>query len=100
MHWPIPTELIWPRIPPLDDYNTAPSAVFWENFPYRSLPSHITTSVNKPALRSLLEQNKNSLTRYQYRRGIRCLTDLNLGADAAQKRKLPPVTVKTQAQLP
>ncbi len=89
-----PARLNWPLIPPLEDYNAAPSADFWENFPCRGLPTHVTTSVNKSALRSLLHQSKNKLTRHQYRRGFRCLSDLDNGADAAQKSELPPITVR------
>jgi hypothetical protein len=81
-------------IPPLEDYNAAPGADFWVNFPYRGLPTHVTTSVNKSALRSLLHQRKNNLTRHQYRRGVRCLSDLDQGADAAQISELPPITVR------
>ncbi len=85
-----PAGLNWPLIPPLEDYNAAPGADFWVNFPYRGLPTHVTTSVNKSALRSLLHQRKNKLTRHQYRRAVRCLSDLDQGADAAQRSELPP----------
>jgi hypothetical protein len=64
-----PAGLNWPLIPPLENYNAAPGADFWANFPYRGLPTHVTTSVNKSALRSLLHQRKNNLTRHQVQEG-------------------------------
>jgi hypothetical protein len=89
-----PPEIKWPSIQQLADYKASPPPAFWENFPHRGLPVHISTSVNKPALRKLLDQNRDKLTTHQHRRGVRCLSDLQTGADAAQKGELPPVTVK------
>jgi hypothetical protein len=87
-------DLKWPKIPSLKDYRSNPDSSFWLNFPSRKLPLSPSTTVNKPALRSLLNQAKDVITVHQYRRGLRCLEDLTRGASAAQKSELPPVTVK------
>jgi hypothetical protein len=87
-------ELKWPEIPPLKDYRTAPVEFFWENFPKKDLPLAPSTTINKPALRKMLESSRAKLTTHQYRRGLKVLKDLQEGADAAQKTELPPITVK------
>jgi hypothetical protein len=89
----------WLGIPALKDYRTSPNSSFWSNFPCRALPGAPITTVDCPALEDLLSQAKDKLTMHQYRRGLRCLGDLTRGASAAQKSELPPITVKTQAQL-
>jgi hypothetical protein len=87
-------ELSWPEIPTLADYRICPGENFWENFPKRDLPLAPTTAINKPDLRKMLEESKSMLTTHQYRHGLRCLLDLKIGASAAQKCELPPITVR------
>jgi hypothetical protein len=87
-------DLKWPKIPALRDYRSVPEDSFWLNFPSRKLPLAPATTVNKPALRNLMNQAKMALTTHQYRRGLRCLGDLSRGASACQKSELPPVTVR------
>jgi hypothetical protein len=87
-------EIKWPHIPTLRDYRTISGNEFWEHFPKKDLPIAPATTVNKPALRKMLVASKDKLTIHQLRRGEKVLKDLQLGASAAQKTELPPITVK------
>jgi hypothetical protein len=86
-------ELKCPQIPALRNYREAPNEDFWEKFPKKDLPLAPATTVNKPALRDLLNSCRDKLTIHQFRRGTKVLEDLRIGASAAQKSELTPATV-------
>jgi hypothetical protein len=80
-------------IPILNDYKSIPSDSFWKNFPYRQMPTSIHTNVKADVLSGYILGMKHLMSDAEYNRGLKLLSDLKYGANAYQKKTLPPATI-------
>ena len=79
------------NIPTLPDYNVPPEESFWKSFPKRALPYKASTRVNARNLEKIIVEQSEGLTKTELSRARRVVNDLKLGADACQKKDLPPI---------
>jgi len=79
-------------IPILEDYSKCPDESFWTNFPRRELPKRATTRINVKNFKKVVARNEGSMTRTELRRARRVIHDLEEGASACQKSRLPPLS--------
>jgi len=79
-------------IPVLDDYSKVPDESFWENFPFRPLPSSPETRIKVDQLEQRINKVRSQLSRSEARRADKVLRDLRTGADSYQAKKLPALT--------
>jgi len=80
------------EIPLLENYEEVPDESFWKNFPKRELPKKATTRINTRNFAKLVKKYKPEMTRAEGKRADRIVRDLQQGAEAYQKSKLPPMT--------
>ncbi len=78
----------------LDNYDIEPEDDFWENFPFRNLPTKPGTSVCVEELEQFITSNEKLMSSSQYKRALRVVNDLRNGANPCQKRELPPISVR------
>jgi hypothetical protein len=83
----------WPSIQKLDNYDKPAPDSFWNSFPFNPVPRGVTKRVNEVELSKLLNSVKGQLTSNQFKRGEVLIKDLSVGANAYQKRQLPPIRV-------
>ena len=81
-------------IPKLENYSVGQDASFWENFPKRQLPETPSTRINIQNLEILTEENRENLTKAEWKRAQRVIGDLKYGADSCQKTVLPPLAAE------
>ena len=84
-------------IPTLDNYSKPPDESFWSSFPTRQLPKKPETVINVDNLEIAINEAAGVMTKSELRRARRVVYDLKNGADAYQKTKLPPCSVKNAA---
>jgi len=77
----------------LENYHSDPGDSFWENFPFRALPTKAESSINVKELRNLINKNSAKLNKHQLKRAKRVCRDISRGGDAYQLSDLPPVCV-------
>jgi len=82
----------FPEIPILEDYSKTPEDSFWTHFPRRDLPKRATTRINVKNFKKVVARNEHLMTRTEARRANRVIQDLEVGASACQKSRLPPLT--------
>ena len=79
------------NIPELSDYSVIPESSYWENFPFKELPTRPTTKVDTVKLTELLHERKHLLKKSEWERGMMAVHNLKFGAPSHQKSELPAV---------
>jgi hypothetical protein len=92
------TNLKFPELPELKDYNGCGNDIFWENFPFTPLPTVADTQINVQALEAKVNKVKNSLTVAQLKRAGRVVEYLKFGAPAHQDKVLGPCHVENSGK--
>ena len=71
-----------------------PESSYWENFPFKELPTRPTTKVDTVKLTELLHERKHLLKKSEWERGMKAVHNLKFGAPSHQKSELPAVMCK------
>ena len=79
------------NIPELNDYSVVPESSYWENFPFKELPTKPTTKVDTNKHTELLHERKHLLKKSEWERGMKAVHNLKFGAPSHQKSELPAV---------
>ena len=83
-----------PGIPKLDNYEDLPEDGFWKYFPKREMPEYAETKIDVGKLEECIEKVRGKMKETELKRALKVLADLRSGADAYQRKDLPPI--KTQ----
>ena len=84
-------------IPLLEDYQTAPSDCFWNNFPVNPIPKKVSSPLDISELETLIKERKELMTNAEVERAYRAIKYLKEGAPSSQKSELPAVYCKNAA---
>ena len=82
------------EIPRLDSYEKGASDAFWAKFPKRALPKKAETKMNILKLRKMVLKASEKMSKPERRRANKIIKDLRVGADAYQRKVLPPITTE------
>jgi hypothetical protein len=82
-----------PEIPVRKDYSKKPDASFWKAFPSCSLPEKAFSRILVGSLKREVLAAKGKIKYCEFRRGLRCVKNLEEGAESFQKSNLPPCVV-------
>ena len=64
------------NIPELSDYSVIPESSYWENFPFKELPTRPTTKVDTVKLTELVHERKHLLKNSEWERGMKAVHNL------------------------
>jgi hypothetical protein len=82
-----------PEIPVRKNYSKKPDANFWKAFPSCSLPEKAFSRIFFGSLKGEILAAREKIKYCEFRRGMRCVKNLEEGAEAFQKSELPPCVV-------
>jgi hypothetical protein len=86
--------LLFPDIPKLNCYDSAPSDKFWDHFPSNTSGIKVSTPVNVSNLEEILGTFENQMTFDEKNRGKKVIFSLRKGANSYQSSYLPSCFLK------
>jgi hypothetical protein len=78
-----------PNLPVLDSYYSDPPDSYWEKFPHCDIPEKPTCDINVCNLSELVNSRKDVLSRTEFARARKCISNLSSGASSFQINELP-----------